>query len=213
MRPTSLLQNWASTAFLHFWSLSSLALGIPAVDGKRYREDLQLFYSLSNGLEPLRFFRCPTAHPWDVDVMDTFFCFALVSVAVGGCDTPRRAFTNKYYKLKEEGLYCCVVCGEDLFESAAKYDSGSGWPAFYDVTDTRRVKLTKDASHGKPHSLTLSLSLSLSLSLYRFHDLSLSLILEHPITHSCAPIMRLCLDETCQIIIKWIETKNQSIIF
>jgi len=33
------------------------------------------------------------------------------------------------------------------FESAAKYDSGSGWPAFYDVTDTRRVKLTKDASH------------------------------------------------------------------
>jgi len=59
-----------------------------------------------------------------------------------------RAFTNKYYKLKEDGMYCCVVCGEDLFRSSTKYDSGSGWPAFYDVTDTRRVKLTKDASHG-----------------------------------------------------------------
>ena len=60
-----------------------------------------------------------------------------------------RAFTNKYYKLKEDGMYCCVVCGEDLFRSSTKYDSGSGWPAFYDVMDTRRVKLTKDASHGK----------------------------------------------------------------
>lgn len=58
-----------------------------------------------------------------------------------------RAFTNKYYKLRERGTYECVACGRDLFSSGTKYDSGSGWPAFYDVIDPSRVKLTKDASH------------------------------------------------------------------
>lgn len=67
------------------------------------------------------------------------------------CRIPKtnRAFTNKYYKLRDRGTYECVACGRDLFSSGAKYDSGSGWPAFYDVIDPGRVKLTKDASHGK----------------------------------------------------------------
>lgn len=58
-----------------------------------------------------------------------------------------RAFTNKYYKLRENGIYECISCGRDLFNSKTKYDSGSGWPAFYDVVDSSRIKLTKDASH------------------------------------------------------------------
>lgn len=58
-----------------------------------------------------------------------------------------RAFTNKYYKLRDKGIYECISCGRDLFDSATKYDSGSGWPAFYDVIDPKGVKLTKDASH------------------------------------------------------------------
>ena len=40
-------------------------------------------------------------------------------------------FQNKYYKHKETGLYHCIVCNEPLFTSDTKYDSGSGWPAFY----------------------------------------------------------------------------------
>ncbi|XP_046447646.1 peptide methionine sulfoxide reductase MsrB-like isoform X2 [Daphnia pulex] len=59
-----------------------------------------------------------------------------------------RAFTNKYYKLRDKGTYECISCGRDLFDSTTKYDSGSGWPAFYDVIDPKGVKLTKDASHG-----------------------------------------------------------------
>lgn len=60
-----------------------------------------------------------------------------------------RPYTNKFYKNRERGIYECLACGRDLFSSATKYDSGSGWPAFYDVIDPASVKLTKDASHGK----------------------------------------------------------------
>lgn len=41
------------------------------------------------------------------------------------------AFTGEYWNLKDDGMYNCVVCGEPLFESDTKYDSGSGWPSFY----------------------------------------------------------------------------------
>ncbi|PNF14594.1 Methionine-R-sulfoxide reductase B1, partial [Cryptotermes secundus] len=58
-----------------------------------------------------------------------------------------RAFTGKYYKTKDAGLYTCVVCGEELFSSETKFDSGCGWPAFNDVLDQGKVKLTKDTSH------------------------------------------------------------------
>jgi len=57
-----------------------------------------------------------------------------------------RAFTNKYYKLKDPGMYQCIACGRDLFSSATKYDSGSGWPAFFDVIDGHSVTLKQDAS-------------------------------------------------------------------
>lgn len=46
-------------------------------------------------------------------------------------------------------MYSCVVCGEQLFSSQSKYDSGCGWPAFNDVTDNNKIKLTADMSHGK----------------------------------------------------------------
>lgn len=59
-----------------------------------------------------------------------------------------RAFTGIYYKTKDAGLYTCVVCGEELFSSETKFDSGCGWPAFNDVLDQGKVKLTKDTSHG-----------------------------------------------------------------
>jgi len=58
-----------------------------------------------------------------------------------------RAYSNKYYKYKEDGTYCCIACGQHLFRSSTKFDSGSGWPAFYDVIDPNSVKLTQDASH------------------------------------------------------------------
>jgi peptide-methionine (R)-S-oxide reductase len=59
-----------------------------------------------------------------------------------------KAFTGKYYNLKEEGIYNCVCCGEALFSSETKYDSGTGWPSFFAPIDTEAVKEIKDASYG-----------------------------------------------------------------
>ena len=49
---------------------------------------------------------------------------------------------------KRPGLFVCVACGNELFDSATKYESGSGWPSFFDVLDRAAVKLVEDVSHG-----------------------------------------------------------------
>ena len=56
-----------------------------------------------------------------------------------------RAFTGRYDKFYEEGSYFCVCCGAHLFDSDAKYNSGSGWPSFYDA-DTKNIKEIEDHS-------------------------------------------------------------------
>jgi peptide-methionine (R)-S-oxide reductase len=58
------------------------------------------------------------------------------------------AFTGKYYNNKETGVYHCVCCNEPLFDSAEKYDSGSGWPSFYKPKDGMALEEIKDSSHG-----------------------------------------------------------------
>jgi peptide-methionine (R)-S-oxide reductase len=59
-----------------------------------------------------------------------------------------RAFTGKYEKNKAAGEYACAGCGQPLFESEAKYDSGSGWPSFTQPAETGVVDEVRDASHG-----------------------------------------------------------------
>ena len=59
-----------------------------------------------------------------------------------------RAFTGKYYKHKEEGTYICAGCDNELFSSETKYDSGSGWPAFFDALDKTKVNTKRDVSFG-----------------------------------------------------------------
>lgn len=51
-------------------------------------------------------------------------------------------------KHKGDGKYCCVCCGTDLFKSDAKYDSGSGWPSFYEALDESKIKRKTDRTHG-----------------------------------------------------------------
>jgi peptide-methionine (R)-S-oxide reductase len=58
------------------------------------------------------------------------------------------AFTGKYYKTKDEGMYHCVCCGEPLFESKTKYESGSGWPSFYQPAGRENVIEHTDRSYG-----------------------------------------------------------------
>ena len=57
-------------------------------------------------------------------------------------------YTGKLLDNKEKGSYVCPVCGAELFKSDTKFDSGSGWPSFYDVASTGAVKLTEDNSLG-----------------------------------------------------------------
>ena len=57
-------------------------------------------------------------------------------------------FTGKYYKHDEKGSYNCAGCGAMLFSSTSKYDSGSGWPSFYESIDKTAIKEIEDNSLG-----------------------------------------------------------------
>lgn len=59
-----------------------------------------------------------------------------------------RAFTGEYYNYKAKGVYKCAACGQALFSSDTKYDSGSGWPSFYAPIDEDRVAEERDTSLG-----------------------------------------------------------------
>jgi peptide-methionine (R)-S-oxide reductase len=59
-----------------------------------------------------------------------------------------RAFTGKYWDCKEDSIYACVCCGQALFDSATKYDSGSGWPSFWQPLQAGFIKENRDTSHG-----------------------------------------------------------------
>ena len=60
---------------------------------------------------------------------------------LGATESP---YSGKYYKHSEKGTYVCVACGQDLFSSVTKFESGSGWPSFYDVMNSKNVTLKDD---------------------------------------------------------------------
>jgi len=59
-----------------------------------------------------------------------------------------RPFSGQYNKFNEDGTYLCAACGQELFSSATKYDSGSGWPAFYDAAGDNAVDEHEDRTLG-----------------------------------------------------------------
>jgi peptide-methionine (R)-S-oxide reductase len=59
-----------------------------------------------------------------------------------------RPFTGIYWDNHDTGVYRCVVCQEPLFESGTKFESGTGWPSFYDVIEKGNVKQKTDFTHG-----------------------------------------------------------------
>ncbi|MBI2881600.1 MAG: peptide-methionine (R)-S-oxide reductase MsrB, partial [Candidatus Tectomicrobia bacterium] len=58
------------------------------------------------------------------------------------------AFTGEYWSSKEKGVYKCVCCGAELFRSETKFDSGTGWPSFYEPMAKENVKEEMDESYG-----------------------------------------------------------------
>lgn len=59
-----------------------------------------------------------------------------------------RPFTGRYYKSKESGIYRCAACGNELFSSGTKYESGTGWPSFWAPIENENVELETDSSFG-----------------------------------------------------------------
>jgi len=59
-----------------------------------------------------------------------------------------RPFTGKYYKSKEPGIYTCICCGQELFSSDTKYESGTGWPSFYAPLSKDSVATHEDNEYG-----------------------------------------------------------------
>jgi peptide-methionine (R)-S-oxide reductase len=59
-----------------------------------------------------------------------------------------RAFTGKYWNHHEPGTYVCAGCGQELFTSTTKFDSGCGWPSFFESIDPSKVERHEDMSYG-----------------------------------------------------------------
>jgi peptide-methionine (R)-S-oxide reductase len=63
-----------------------------------------------------------------------------------------RAFTGTYWNHKGQGTYACICCGADLFASDTKFDSGTGWPSFWDGVNPEAITVHTDSSHGMVRS-------------------------------------------------------------
>jgi peptide-methionine (R)-S-oxide reductase len=59
-----------------------------------------------------------------------------------------RAFSGEYYKTKDKGVYRCVCCGQELFASDTKYESGTGWPSFWQPKSEAALDLHTDRTYG-----------------------------------------------------------------
>ena len=58
------------------------------------------------------------------------------------------AFSGRYWNVKDIGVYRCICCGNDLFSSDTKYDSGTGWPSFWATINNENVRTKSDNSFG-----------------------------------------------------------------
>ena len=63
-----------------------------------------------------------------------------------------RAFAGQYWDCKQDGIYRCVCCDAELFGSDTKFDSGTGWPSFFEPLESDRVRVVTDDSHGMVRS-------------------------------------------------------------
>ena len=59
-----------------------------------------------------------------------------------------RPFSGEYVDTKEDGTYRCAACGNELFDSSTKFDSGTGWPSFWEAVRPEAVELIEDRTHG-----------------------------------------------------------------
>jgi peptide-methionine (R)-S-oxide reductase len=82
-----------------------------------------------------------TDHEWQQQLSDSEFKICRQKGT-------ERAFTGEYWNCKKEGVYHCRCCGEALFDAQAKYDSGSGWPSYYQPISDAVINENHDSSAG-----------------------------------------------------------------
>lgn len=82
-----------------------------------------------------------TEEEWRIQLTDEQF-------AVCRLKATERPFSGAYDGCKDTGIYRCVCCGAELFHSTTKYESGTGWPSFWEPVAPDRVRLETDTSHG-----------------------------------------------------------------
>jgi len=80
-----------------------------------------------------------------------------------------RAFTGEYWNCHDDGAYHCVVCDAPLFSSGAKYESGTGWPSFWEALDPDAVEIRTDRSLGTVREEALCANCGAHLG-HRFDD-------------------------------------------
>ena len=85
---------------------------------------------------------------WSKKLSEEQFCV----LREAGTEKP---FTGKLLRNKEKGTYSCAACGSELFSSETKFDSGTGWPSFYDVMNSKNVELKTDFKIGLPRTEVL----------------------------------------------------------
>ncbi len=83
--------------------------------------------------------------PDDVVLLQKLTAEQYAVTQLGATEPP---FSGLYCDHHDEGAYCCICCGEVLFESAAKFESGSGWPSFTSPTTEKRIEIRQDDSQG-----------------------------------------------------------------
>jgi len=71
------------------------------------------------------------------------------------CGGTEPAFSGEFWDHKEVGRYCCICCENELFDSESKYDSGTGWPSFWQATTRDCIREEQDNSHGMIRTETL----------------------------------------------------------
>ena len=85
--------------------------------------------------------RTKTDEQWRAELTPEQFCITRQC----GTEPP---FTGKYWDHHEDGAYACVCCGQELFVSKTKFESGSGWPSFWEPAGPAALRELRDTSHG-----------------------------------------------------------------
>jgi len=117
--------------------LNLFSIQIPGKQDKKVKVELEIQPKKNMGTEEIK----KTESEWKAQLSP----LAFKVLRQNATEAP---FTGEFYKHDEKGTYYCAACNTKLFSSDTKFDSGCGWPSFYDLIDKDKVNLVKDTTLG-----------------------------------------------------------------